>query len=316
MYWLSGNSVQESSRSPHNFVMTVDVDGWWSLLNFYSVRLDPSEADSQVNEEEGILRLIQLFKRCQILATFFVPGEVATRHPEAIKDIVKAGHEVACHGLTHEKNECLLSRIAQERRIVEATKILEEMTGSRPVGFRAPCLRLNGTTLAILDKLGYTYDSSVLPTLIPGYYGEPFAGSRPYYPSMTDLTKEGSRGVLEIPVSVSPIVPIPLSGAWMRNLGSGWVKLGISANFAFGRVTVFYVHPRDVLDLPRVKGLPWHVYRRTGHPSLSMLEQIIMHSKTIGASFMRAVDFARLHSKTICNERRAISGLQYPNNPS
>jgi hypothetical protein len=283
---------EDRTQNNRYFVMTVDVDGWWSLLDFYSIRSDPSEAESQVSEEKGVLKLLQLFDKHRIPATFFVPGEMARRHPEMIRNISKAGHEVACHGLLHEKNECLLPVGEQKRRILEATKILEEVTGSRPLGFRAPCLRFNGITLAILDELGYTYDSSVLPTLIPGYYGEPLAGSKPYYPSTADLTEGGSRGVLEIPVSVSPIVPVPLSGAWMRNLGSRWVRLGISMNFFFHQPIVFYVHPRDVLELPRIEGVPWHVYRKVGPQSLSMLEEIIRYSKRVGASFMRAVDFA------------------------
>jgi len=275
------------------FVFTVDVDGWWSLLSFYSVRCDPSEADSQVNEEEGILKLLQLLKKYKILATFFVPGEMARRHCDAIEKIAKAGHEVACHGLLHDKNECLVNKTEQRRRILEATKLLEEASGSRPVGFRAPCLRLNGATLDVLSELGYIYDSSVLPTFIPRYYGQPFTPSKPHHPSVRSPEEEASHGFLEIPVSVNPIVPIPLSAAWMRNLGSFWVRFGILMNFAMRRPVVFYIHPRDVLRLPKIRGIPWHVYRRVGPSSISMLEQIVSYSMRIGASFMRAVDLAR-----------------------
>jgi len=274
------------------FLMTVDVDGWSSLLSFYSVNHSPLEVDSQVNVKKGIDKLLKLFKSNNIKATFFVTGEIAKLHPSSIRKIHEDGHEVACHGLTHDKNEFLLDESDQRRRIEEATEIIEKIVGARPLGFRAPCLRANSTTLKILEEYGYIYDSSVIPTFIPGYYGVLSAPTRPYHPSPLRMDREGTLKILEIPVSVNPVIPLPLSAAWMRNLGSSWVKFGIKMNLALGNSVMFYVHPRDVLSLPKMNGIPWHLYRNVGNRALEMLNAIINYAKKIGMKFKRTIDFA------------------------
>ena len=200
---------------------------------------------------------------------------------------------MACHGLTHEKDEFLKTRQEQEQNIKKATQIIQNTMGHRPVGFRAPCLRANETTLKVLEEFGYVYDSSVVPTFVPSYYGYLFAPKKPYYPSASFMSKEGSHKLLEIPVSVNPLLPLPLSAAWMRNLGLSWVKFGIKMNFILGYPAMFYVHPRDVLSLHRVKGVPWHLYRNVGLSSARMLDKVIGYAKKLEAKFMRAVDFAQ-----------------------
>jgi hypothetical protein len=273
--------------------MTVDVDSWSSLLNFYSVDYDSMTADTEVNIEEGLNKLLRLFKKHGVNATFFVPGTVAKRHPQAIRGVHKNGHEVACHGLSHWKDEFLGDFSEQERNLKEATQIIEQTIGHRPIGFRAPCLRINRVTFQVLEKLGYIYDSSVVPTFVPGYYGFLSAPKRPYYPYPNLISSEGSYWLLEIPVSVNPLLPLPLSAAWMRNLGSLWVKFGVKANFIFKNPVMFYIHPRDVVSLPRLNGVPWHLYKNIGFKCFRMLDDIIGYARKLNARFMRAADFAR-----------------------
>jgi hypothetical protein len=105
---------------------------------------------------------------------------------------------------------------------------------------------------------------------------------------------KGSYKILEIPVSVNPIFHIPLSAAWMRNLGSSWVNFGVKINSVFGNPVIFYVHPRDVVFLPKVEGVPWHLYRNVGDSSVRMLDEVIRYAKMSGAKFVRAADFAQM----------------------
>jgi hypothetical protein len=252
------------------------------------------EADAQVSVEKGILRLLQLFEKHEIKATFFIPGDVVQKHSAIMREICREGHEIACHGFIHEKNECLMNETSQRQMIEKATRIIEERSGWQPKGFRAPCLRANETTLSILNEYGYIYDSSVVPTFVPGYYGYPMAPLKPYHPSPIFMEKEGSHGLLEIPVSVNPLIPLPLSAAWMRNLGSSWVKFGVKMNFDLGNPVVFYVHPRDVVSLPKVEGIPWHLYRNVGDPTIRMLDAVLRYAKKLGARFVRAIDLAEI----------------------
>lgn len=109
--------------------------------------------------------------------------------------------------------------------------------------------------------------------------------------------------MLELPVSVNPLIPIPLSAAWMRNLGTRWTKVGVRANFKLGRPVVFYVHPRDVISLPRINGVPSHVYRNTGDHVLEMLSDLIGYVKEIGGVFWRAIDLAGFSIKALKRRR-------------
>lgn len=271
--------------------MSVDVDSWSSLLRFYSIEHDATAADHEVSIEYGISRLLDLFKAHELKATFFVPGEVADNDREAIKTIVQDGHEIACHGFSHEKNECLLPSNLQSTALEKATAILQKVTGCRPKGFRAPCLRANVQTLEALERLGYSYDSSVIPSFIPGYYGYSTTMSKPYHPSLSSPAKKGNSKIVELPVSVNPILRIPLSAAWMRNLGANWVRSGARMNFYFGNPVVFYVHPRDVTPLPEIKGLPWHLRRNAGPKAVEMLNRIIKDIKK-RAEILPAADLA------------------------
>jgi len=277
------------------FVMSVDVDSWSSLLRFYSVEHDPVEANSQVEIDYGISKLLYLFRKHKVRATFFVPGEVAKIGRQAIKSAIEEGHELACHGLAHDKNECLLPFSDQFARIKEASEALRREIGDAPRGFRAPCLRANGETIRVLKRLGYVYDSSVLPSYVPGYYGYLTGIPRPYQPSFSSLREMGTSGILELPVSVNPFLGIPFSAAWMRNLGVSWVKTSIKMNFNMNRPVVFYIHPRDVSHLPKVKGLPWHVYRNAGERAFRMLDEIMEYVKRHG-KFVSGLDLAEKSS--------------------
>ena len=276
------------------FMMTVDVDGWWSLLNFYGVAHTISQAEAQVKVEDGIQRLLDLFEKNGVLATFFVTGDMARRHPNSVKEIYKRGHEVACHGLLHLKDEYLGSRMEQRRSIEEATGVIEKITGVQPVGFRAPCLRVNQDTFRVLSENGYLYDSSMIPTFIPGYYGYLQQNFKPYWVP-ADFSHEKDNCLLELPVSVNPLLRIPMSAAWMRNLGANWVKLGLRLNFCLNYPVVFYVHPRDVLSLPPLRGVPSHIYRNVGNSTLNILDGVLKYAKRHGGFFLRAVEFTKAY---------------------
>lgn len=272
--------------------MTVDVDGWPSLLRYYGVAHDRLKAAAQVKIDIGVERLLKLFEIHNVFATFFVTGEMASMHPYTVRIIHDKGHEVACHGLYHQKNECLLKKEEQERRIKKATNIIKRITNDQPLGFRAPCLNVSAKTFEILSENNYLYDSSVISTFVPSYYKYLTFKLRPYRVYSCAL-KRKFRTLWEIPVTVNPLLHIPLSAAWMRNLGENWVKLGIKLNFALEIPMMFYVHPRDVLPLPKIEGIPWHVYRNVGFKAIEMLDKIIKYVKNCKGSFLRAIDVAR-----------------------
>src|SRR5437588_7000719 len=51
--------------------------------------------------ETGFLKLLSLLSAAGVKGTFFTTGEVAKEYPDAVRAVVDAGHELACHGMTH-----------------------------------------------------------------------------------------------------------------------------------------------------------------------------------------------------------------------
>lgn len=146
-------------------------------------------------------KMIELFNKKSIQATFYFTGECAKENPQIAKLVADSGNEVGCHSLYHETVgdelfplpgiKPLLPHEVKPRLLL-ATQWVEEASGVRPTAFRAP--RLWGSTAVInaLEELGYTSDASY-----PMYfYRERFA---PYHPCRVDWTQVGDSDILEIP---------------------------------------------------------------------------------------------------------------------
>jgi peptidoglycan/xylan/chitin deacetylase (PgdA/CDA1 family) len=114
----------------------------------------------------GLPRLLRILQRHGAAATFFVPGFTAERHPDAVRAIVAAGHEVAAHGYLHE----IVTELDQGREeavLERSVEILERVAGARPRGWRAPMWEVNHGTPALLARHGFIYDSSLMDADLP-----------------------------------------------------------------------------------------------------------------------------------------------------
>jgi len=259
------------------FIMTVDVDPPFSSKQNYVI-------------EKGVTLLLDLFNEHKIKATFFVPAVVAEKFPATVKRIVECRHEVACHGLKHEPSETSLCVNRQIEIIKKATKIIEDTIGIKPIGFRAPLFKVNRSCWIALYKNGYLYDSSIVPSPLYWNY-EVFLFSEPFFLEISE--KNENPTLLEIPVSVNPLLLLPLGGAWLRIFGLKWAKIGIKINFTFPAPTIFYIHPKDVI-YDNTRGLKWYFYKNTGS-CLKILNKIIKYVKQNKARFITARDLAKLY---------------------
>lgn len=107
----------------------------------------------------GAPRLLDLLRHYEVPATFYVPGYVAEQHPGLVKRIVAEGHELGLHGYLHEKLTGL-DRAQEEAVLDRSLEVLERISGSRPVGHRAPWCATNDVTPEILASRGLLYSAS------------------------------------------------------------------------------------------------------------------------------------------------------------
>ncbi|MCH7533834.1 MAG: polysaccharide deacetylase [Gemmatimonadetes bacterium] len=129
-------------------------------------------------------RIVRLLDGENIPATFFFPAWSLKLAPEQADVINASGmHEIGVHGWIHESNASL-DGATEERLLRQALDAIEEITGERPVGYRAPSWNHSPNTLRIVRELGFLYESSLM------------ADDRPY-----ELLQDGEpTGVVELPV--------------------------------------------------------------------------------------------------------------------
>ncbi|MCZ4291011.1 polysaccharide deacetylase family protein [Hoeflea alexandrii] len=136
--------------------ITVDFDG---LSNEAGKKLLPQGIHShgRYSAKRGVPRMLEIFARHGIHATFFVPGYDAEHFPEAVKAIHAAGHEIGAHGYLHESFD-----LGEEEPFYlrKSHQILTDLLGEAPVGWRNPGGGKSEQTLKVLVDLGYIYDSS------------------------------------------------------------------------------------------------------------------------------------------------------------
>jgi peptidoglycan/xylan/chitin deacetylase (PgdA/CDA1 family) len=109
----------------------------------------------------GVPRVLALLEREAIPSTWFVPGHTIATFPESVASVVAAGHEIGCHGWTHEDLATLSP--AAERDVMErSVEAVARVSGVRPRGLRAPYWSLSDQTLDLAVELGFTYDSSLM----------------------------------------------------------------------------------------------------------------------------------------------------------
>ena len=196
------------------------------MLKNISVTLDVEDLRPSDNFEDRSKlmteKVLDLFAEMKIRATIFVVGDVARKHPETIKKAVKAGHEIGLHSHKHIPLQ-LLNPDDFERELGEAKRSLEDISGQQVNGYRAPTMSLTRETrwaVPIMQRIGFTYSSSVLPAKNPLY-------------GWNGLPKQPFRwlnSVIEFPCPVTNILgfSIPyLGGAYFRLFPSVIRKIGI-----------------------------------------------------------------------------------------
>jgi peptidoglycan-N-acetylglucosamine deacetylase len=207
---------------------------------------------------EGIPRLLELYEKYNVKSTFFFVADFARDCPDIVRMIQPYGHEVACHGFTHDYKLAfdVLTYDEQVEHLNKAKKILEDIAGVEVISFRAPALRVNEFTPKALIETGFRYDSSVAPQRMDIFMS---LGSKnkmewlkaprePYYVSENNLARKGNTGLMEIPVSS---FCFPYIGTFMRvspllNLLTRLMIYGEARDSE--KIVNFLIHPNELIE--------------------------------------------------------------------
>ncbi|WP_338468546.1 DUF3473 domain-containing protein [Novosphingobium sp. ZN18A2] len=235
--------------------LSVDVEDWFQVGAFEKV-IERGDWDGLVPRvEANCSAILEMFANAGVKGTFFTLGWVAKRHPAMMRAIADAGHEIASHGWDHARVFTLdPQRFARD--ISETRKVLEDITGQKVCGYRAPSFSIDARTPwahEVLAEQGYVYSSSVAP-IVHDHYGWREAPRFAFRPvAGSDL--------IEIPVTTAELAGRRIAaggGGFFRVLPYGVSRWAIrQVNARDGRPAVFYFHPWEIdPGQPRVANAP------------------------------------------------------------
>jgi polysaccharide deacetylase family protein (PEP-CTERM system associated) len=195
-----------------------------------------------------------------VKTTFFTLGAIAEALPRVVRQIADAGHEVASHGYQHLRLYDL--KPADARRAIDRSRqVLEDCTGQRVYGFRAPDFSITRQNLDLLDAVqaaGYSYDSSISPISYHDVYG--VAGAAREIHLLPG-------GLVEFPPATVKIrgLVLPVLGGGYFRLTPLWIsRVVMAAKQRSGQPVMSYTHPYELgSQCPRLAGLS--VMRRFRH---------------------------------------------------
>ncbi|GFD77594.1 polysaccharide deacetylase [Tenacibaculum sp. KUL118] len=248
--------------------MTVDVEDYFQVSAFEGV-VDKKDWDNiSLRVGDNTNRLLDLFAANNVKSTFFTLGWVAQRCPDVIKRIVSEGHELASHGLAHQRATTMTEQELYND-IKQSKDILEDIGGVGLKGYRAPSFSINDSNTwayDILKDLGFVYSSSTYP-INHDIYG---------VPEWPRLKYERDNGLIEIPIPTvrKKGTNIGIGGGGYFRLYPYWLSKRRITEFMHSESAPysFYFHPWEIdAEQPRFNSAPWKSKARH-YTNLSRME--------------------------------------------
>lgn len=213
---------------------TVDLEDWYQGIGLEASQWDSFEKRIHIGHD----KLLNLFSKKGVKATYFILGKLIEEHPELIKEIIAEGHEIACHTYSHQPIYAMEPEAF--RKEIQLCKSLIGGLGSKYTGFRAPFFSIDNRSLWALDILaeeGFIYDSSIYP-------GDNKRTGIPGYPANIHKLKNC---LWEAPVSTFKILNFDpgLGGAYFRILHYPLFRKKMK-EINKNRPGIFYIHPWEL----------------------------------------------------------------------
>ena len=256
---------------PISNYLSIDVEDYFQVSAFEEASPRCTWADRELRVERNTEKVLAILAERGIKATFFVLGWVAEACPGVVRKIAAEGHEVACHGYGH-RRVCHQSREEFRQDIQRSKGVLENLSGTAVLGYRAPSYSISPRCFWAFDELvaaGFRYDSSVFPVRHDLY-------GMPDWHRFRSLARRHGNGswepaghddwitpcLLELPITPLQLlgVNLPIAGGGYFRLFPYWVtSWGLRRiNQEEGRPFVFYLHPWELdPEQPRLSGAGW-----------------------------------------------------------
>jgi len=224
-------------KHPTQNAFSVDIEGFVES-NIQSIDISSNYIDQDKENyeiEANVDVVLEVLETAGVKATFFIVGRIACDIPQVVKSIDQAGHEIGCHSYKHLRIFDIDKETFRDK-LSETKHILENISGQRIYGFRAPDFSITEKSIWALDvlkELGFIYDSSIYPFGFHDVYGinetEVFVHELP-------------NGLIEFPLPTTEIARkrIPFGGGGYFRLYPVWLtkmflkklnKKGIPAMF-------------------------------------------------------------------------------------
>jgi polysaccharide deacetylase family protein (PEP-CTERM system associated) len=246
---------QEYRTAQKTHVLSVDVEDYFQVEAFAGLVNRESWDQWPSRVVANTQRVLDLFDEHNAKATFFFVGWVAARFPHLVREVQSRGHELACHSYWHRTVYGLTpEEFRQDTR--QAKNAIEDATGVRVTGYRAPSWSITKSCLWALDILaeeGFAYDSSIYP-IHHDLYGVPGAQRFPYTHACTN----------GLELREFPPATLRFLGTNFPAAGGGYLRIFPSAitELAFRTFennyrerVVVYLHPWELdPEQPRIDG--------------------------------------------------------------
>jgi peptidoglycan-N-acetylglucosamine deacetylase len=253
--------------------LSLDLDDLWTYLRTHG---DPGWSSRPSYLDTVVPLALDALDQADVRLTFFVVGSDAAnpRNARLLQTIVERGHEIANHSFEHEPWLQRLSPTRLEAEVVRTQDALAQVTGQKPIGFRGPGYSWSAELFELLERHGYLYDASTLPTYLgpiarryyfwtsplkpaeraerEALFGKFQDGVRPIKAYRWQLPE--GRNLLEIPVTTFPLLKVPFHlsylhyvSRWSERLALGYLQAGLFACKVTSTSPSFILHPLDLI---------------------------------------------------------------------
>lgn len=273
-------------------MLTFDIEEWFHA-NFDQVNPADNKGRGS-NFRAQMDTLLQLCSDTGCKATFFVLGCIGEDYPDVVRAIAREGHEVASHGYGH---QLAYKQTFKEFKadVKKSVAILEDVTGTSVLGYRAPSwsiVQSNLYYLEALEELGMKYDASIFPVKT-FLYGIPTARTEIHKPWVNGR----ELNLYEVPMSVIKLFGRNFGysgGFYFRFFPKFLIKQAIHSANRRGESAIIYLHPREVDAMEQRLKLPYKEafiqYYNVHRTNAKLLDILRSFSFTSISSYLKYVE--------------------------